>query len=266
MIMRHTILCALFLAGTALHAYAGETDDAIAKLPAGPERSAIELGRQIALDTPRYAPGHVGGGMSCAHCHIDGGTRANASPWYGVTGMLPAYSPRSATLITLEDRINDCFKRSENGVPLDPDSAEMKALLAYMSFLSRGIPSGQFGPGRGMPHFSSAHTPDANRGHAIYQSKCVACHGGDGSGAHDGVTYTIPPLWGDASYNIGASMARIGPAAAFIKGNMPLGQGGTLTDEEALDVAAYVTAQPRPDYAAKAADWPKGGKPADARY
>ena len=58
----------------------------------------------------------------------------------------------------------------------------------------------------------------------------------------------------------------IGPAAAFIKYNMPLGKGGTLTDQEAVDVAAYVTQQPRPDFAQKAADWPKGGKPSDARY
>jgi thiosulfate dehydrogenase len=28
---------------------------------------------------------------------------------------------------------------------------------------------------------------------------------------------------------------------------MPLGQGNTLTDQEAFDVAAYFTQQPRPD-------------------
>lgn len=264
--MRYAILCSLILSACPLLAHADVTDEAIAQLPAGPERTAIELGRKISLDTPRYAPGHVGGGMSCAHCHIDGGTQPNASPWYGITGVLPAYSARSATMIDLEDRINDCFRRSENGTPLELDSAEMKALIAYMSFLSRGIPRGQFGPGRGMPHFTTAHTPDAEHGQSLYVQKCVACHGANGDGVHDGMTYTIPPLWGAASYNIGASMARVGPAAAFIKGNMPLGQGGSLSEEDAIDLAAYVTAQPRPDYAAKAADWPKGGKPADARY
>jgi len=61
-------------------------------------------------------------------------------------------------------------------------------------------------------------------------------------------------------------MARIGNAAAFVKANMPLGQGNTLTDQEALDVAAFFTHQPRPDFQDKAKDWPNGDKPTDARY
>ena len=55
-------------------------------------------------------------------------------------------------------------------------------------------------------------------------------------------------------------MARLNTAAAFVKHKMPLGQGGTLTDQEAFDVAAYFTTQPRPDFAAAAKDWPKGDK------
>jgi thiosulfate dehydrogenase len=61
-------------------------------------------------------------------------------------------------------------------------------------------------------------------------------------------------------------MARLGTAAAFVKAAMPLGQGNTLTDQEAFDVAAYFTQQPRPDFARKHLDWPKGDKPTDARY
>jgi len=61
-------------------------------------------------------------------------------------------------------------------------------------------------------------------------------------------------------------MARIGNAAAFIKTNMPKGAENTLTESEALDIAAYVTKQPRPVFADKAHDWPSGGKPADAPY
>ena len=83
----------------------------------------------------------------------------------------------------------------------------------------------------------------------------------------------FPPLWGDESFNIGAGMARTYTAAAFVKRNMPigfhqkfpLGQGG-LSDQDAVDVAEYFSHQPRPDFADKAGDWPKGGKPADARY
>ena len=48
-------------------------------------------------------------------------------------------------------------------------------------------------------------------------------------------------------------------------GKFPLGQGG-LTDQEAVDVAEYFSHMPRPDFPDKVKDWPKGGKPADARY
>jgi thiosulfate dehydrogenase len=41
-------------------------------------------------------------------------------------------------------------------------------------------------------------------------------------------------------------MHRRNTAAAFIKANMPLGQGNTLTDQQAWDVAAYIDGKPRP--------------------
>ncbi|MGV2289919.1 c-type cytochrome [Trinickia sp. YCB016] len=256
------------LADEATAPAAADVDARIAALPSGPDKDAVELGRNLTMDTPRFAAGHVpGGAMSCASCHIGGGTQPLSSPWAGISGVTPVYTARSGHLESLAQRINNCFQRSENGVPLALDSREMNALLAYMTFLSRGVPGGQFGPGRGMGTIANAGSlsPDHAHGQAIYADKCASCHGASGEGMQSGGTYSIPPLWGDASYNIGASMARIGPAAAFIRHNMPLGNA-TLTDQEAIDVAAYVTQQPRPDYAAKAQDWPKGGKPADARY
>jgi cytochrome c len=36
-------------------------------------------------------------------------------------------------------------------------------------------------------------------------------------------------------------MVRLSNAAGFVKTNMPLGQGNTLSDGDALDVAAYFT-------------------------
>jgi len=47
---------------------------------------------------------------------------------------------------------------------------------------------------------------------------------------------------------------------------MPLGQGGSLSDQEAYDIAVYFIQQPRPDFPGKEQDWPQGGKPDDARY
>ena len=56
----------------------------------------------------------------------------------------------------------------------------------------------------------------------------------------------------------------VGPSPA--KWNMPKGREGTLSNEGACDIAAYVLSHPRPDYADKAKDWPQGGKPADTPY
>jgi thiosulfate dehydrogenase len=47
---------------------------------------------------------------------------------------------------------------------------------------------------------------------------------------------------------------------------MPLGQGRSLTPQEAFDVAAYVNARPRPDSPGKELDWPGGGAPRDVPY
>lgn len=41
--------------------------------------------------------------------------------------------------------------------------------------------------------------------------------------------------------------------------------GGTLTDQEAMDVAEYLTHQPRAVFSGKAKDWLQGDKPKDAR-
>jgi thiosulfate dehydrogenase len=61
-------------------------------------------------------------------------------------------------------------------------------------------------------------------------------------------------------------MARRFTAAAFIRNNMPFDKPGSLTDQEALDVAAFVTGHPRPDYPGKEMDWPKGDPPSDVAY
>ena len=79
-------------------------------------------------------------------------------------------------------------------------------------------------------------------------------------------TVIAPPLWGPQSFNVGAGMARLRTAAAFIRHNMPFDRPGSLTDQQAIDVAAYVVAQPRPDFAGKERDWPEGGAPPDVAY
>jgi len=171
---------------------------------------------------------------------LNGGRQPNAAPWVGIWGVFPEYRTRNARIYSLQDRINDCYERSMNGKALPYDSKEMLGMLAYMHWLSKDVPTGMDVEGRGFIKITAPQEPDAKRGEKVYAEKCAACHQADGQGQY--------------------------AAAAFTKANMPLGQGYTLTDQEAFDVALYFTRQPRPDFAEKSLDWPEGVKPEDARY
>ena len=103
---------------------------------------------------------------------------------------------------------------------------------------------------RAASHFASQsaakETPDFKRGQALYGARCADCHGADGEGKKVAERYVFPPLWGRDSYNWGAGMHGIDKAAAFIKSNMPLSQGGSLSDQQAWDLSLYINSQARP--------------------
>jgi thiosulfate dehydrogenase len=235
-------------------------------MPAGPLGDAIHLGQSIVSDTQTQAKAYVGNGLNCVSCHLDGGRVAYAAPLVGLTGVFPEYRVRRARVESLEERINDCFVRSMNGKALPQNSTEMIGLLAYIAWLSQGVPTGAEVIGRGFRDIAATAKPDPAHGKALYAQKCAACHGVEGQGLRGaGSAFVFPPLWGPQSFNTGAGMARVSVAAAFVQAKMPLGNGGTLNDQEAYDIAAYFTAQPRPKFGSATKDWPKGERPADAR-
>lgn len=235
-------------------------------IPSGPKGVAIQEGKMLLTETHQRLPKNVGNGLNCTSCHLAGGTTANAAPWVGIWGVFPEYRSRSGKIISLQERVNDCFERSMNGKALSYDSAEMNNILAYMQWLSTSVPTGVSVKGRGFGPLDQKLKPDAVHGKQVYAEKCVSCHSAEGQGMKNPAGgYVFPPVWGTDSFNDGAGMARTYTAAAFVKHNMPLGQGGTLTDQDAIDVAEFLTHQPRPFYLGKANDWPKGDKPKDAR-
>jgi len=236
-------------------------------IPAGVEGELVRRGRVLATRTFEELPALVGADLHCTSCHLEAGTRANAAPWVGVTSVYPEYRDREGREITIEERIDACFERSVNGRAPVHESGEMKALVAYMTWLSRDVPKGSEVIGRGFAKLERPPNIDSDSGKNSYAVRCASCHGIDGQGkrADDG-SYQLPPLWGDHSFNIGAGMARLDTAAAFVRHNMPLGQAESLTLWESYDIAAYFTEQGRPDFARKGSDWPHGGKPRDARY
>lgn len=81
----------------------------------------------------------------------------------------------------------------------------------------------------------------------MYAQQCALCHGADGAGQRTADGHTVfPALWGSDSFNWGAGMGRISNAAAFIRANMPLGHAGSLSVQEAWDVARYMDGHERP--------------------
>ena len=232
-------------------------------IPSGPLGAVIRRGRALMLATRDSFATHVGNRLRCVSCHLDEGRRPTGS-WVGVFARYPQYRARSGTVETIEYRINDCFRRSMNGAALDPGGADMRDIVAYLAFLSRDAavapPSASPGPSGRLEKWA-AFTADPAAGALVYAGVCAKCHGRDGQG-----TAVAPPLWGPGAYNIGAGMSRVRTAAAFVRDNMPFDQPGTLSDQQALDVAAYVSGRPRPDFAGKERDWPNGDPPPDVAY
>ena len=222
--------------------------------------SSIRRGRALIHSTPDSLKQYVGASLTCANCHFNDGTQKSAMPLVGSYARFPQYRGRSGKVDVLEDRINDCFVRSLNGKALPVAGKDMHDIVAYLAFLSRGFPVGKDMEGQGTPALDTL-AGDKASGEKVFSSTCAVCHGVDGHG-----TKVAPPLWGPKSFNIGAGMARVNTAAKFIHHLMPRDRPGILTPQQAYDVAAYVVSQPRPDFAGKENDWPRGGAPKDVAY
>lgn len=237
-------------------------------IPADSLGASIRRGLALVMHTADSLPSYDPGRLNCTNCHINAGRAADAAPLAGAHARFPKYMDRTGAVIGLADRVNYCFTRSLAGNRLPVESREMQDILAYLAWLSSGVPVGE---GKKLPGAEGLHSMPSSlignreRGSAVFAAKCALCHGADGQG-NPNIPPGVPPLWGSKSFSVGASMARQGKAASFIWHNMPYGAGKSLTQQEAFDVAAYVTSQPRPDSPGKEADWPAGGTPADVPY
>lgn len=215
--------------------------------PADAYGDAVRLGENLMTQTATFAPENVGNGLACSNCHLDAGRKAGAAPLWAAFVNFPAFRKKNGEINSFQKRVQDCFVYSMNGTAPPLGSPELLAIESYAAYMARGLPSGMSPPGRGFPKLADPQLkPDDVRGAAIFAEKCSACHGKDGGGQafEDGPSY--PPLWGARSYNWGAGMATIDKAAAFIRANMPQGQEGSLTVQQAWDVATFMDGQIRP--------------------
>jgi len=204
----------------------------------------------------------ISNGMNCQNCHLSAGTIPYGNNYSAVVSTYPKFRERSGSIETISKRVNDCIERSLNGVALDTNSKEMKAILSYMHWVGDEIPKGKKPKGSGLLELEYLKRPaNSSNGEIVYQAKCASCHGNNGEGKlnDEGFGYIYPPVWGENSYNTGAGLFRLSRFAGYVKANMPYGMASytnpQLSDEEAWDVAAYVNSQPRPKKTFTQ-DWP----------
>ncbi len=265
--IRNAVLTAALLSAATAFA----ANQAPKEYPAGELGKMVKLGEEIAnhTDTNPLTKDYVNNKLQCKSCHLAGadgkpGTGLGMSTWIGTATVFPAYSGREKTIQTLQDRSNNCFMRSMNGKRLPDESKASLALAAYITWLSTGMPiqmsakrpcsplnSEKWAAGQKKYAAMIKKATHANyvAGQKLFEQKCAICHGKNGAGSA-----AFPPLWGkDAkgnwlSYDAGAGMSKLNKAPVWIQSNMPLGQGGTLTDQQAADVALYLDAQPRASF------------------
>ena len=236
----------------------------------------IKWGFRIFTDTPREAPQFAPSKVSCNNCHLNAGQRERSLPLTGVVGMFPEYNRRSGRLYSLGDRIVDCFLRSENATGGNADelptttAPEILAVSAYLTWLGRGSEVGKNPPWRGQNVIAASNLIpveklDPRKGEALFMEHCTNCHGEDGQGVAIG-DKKPGPLWGPDSWNDGAGASRIYTLAGIIRYSMPYLDPGHLNDEQAQQVAAFITSKPRPVYPFKQQDYRTEKLPVDSVY
>ena len=224
----------------------------------------IKLGADILTNTDTHplTKDLVGNKLKCISCHLpvaDGkpGTTTNIGTFLKVGTRYPAYKSREGVTQTLQDRIDNCFMRSMDGMRPIIDSKASMAMYTYITWLSTGekinldsSTNHSLDFANNLKKFKEVIEKSTHKnyvaGEKLYVAKCASCHGSNGEGVA-----TFPPLWGKGkdgkwlSYNSGAGMSKLHKAAEWIQSNMPFGQGGTLSVQESSDVSLYINAQER---------------------
>lgn len=251
-------------------------------IPADEFGQTVKYGRELILRTSYYIGPegvngkYLGNKMNCTNCHQDAGTKPYSLNLMRSHERYPQYRPRENKVLTLAERINNCVTRPHSGKPLPHESKEMIAMLSYLKWINSFVKQSEHVAGeKNLDIMLPDRAASPERGANLYTKHCERCHGANGEGIlnADKRDYQYPPLWGPNSYQPGSSMHRVIMQAKWLKANMPYDLAKwnkpVLTDEEALDIAAFVNddsrhSRPNPkhfDYpnpATKPIDYDKG--------
>jgi thiosulfate dehydrogenase len=204
-----------------------------------------------------------GSQTTCNHCHQGvgdkqdhAGKRLVGSNSLGASWvMADMYDRFTGLLLPHEWRQMQCYINSSNG--FKPNAADdlMRDVVAYSRFLAAALDLkiGNHYAEQGIDEIPASATlkrgDDYIRGAHLYREKCAACHGPQGLGTLVQGRTLYPALAGPNSFSNDSRMnfARVNTVmAGFICRNMPLGQEGTLANQDCRDIAYYIGTLPRP--------------------
>ena len=223
-------------------------------------------GQEAEHDSQRwYAKRYVRGDhTSCDHCHQGIGDKqdTNGQRLLGSLSLGASwvnggdtYDRFTGILLPYELRQMQCFINSSNGFKPNIADDLIRDITAYTRFLSGALDLKiqTHYPEQGVDEIPASSThkqgDDYVRGAALYQQKCAHCHGVSGLGTvHDGrVIYPAvagPNAFNRQSRNYFRFVSTILPG--FICRNMPLGQEGSLSNQQCRDIGFYIGNLPRP--------------------
>lgn len=194
--------------------------------------------------------------VDCNNCHAGGGLVPFADPVYQSSRKwaAPKYWRANNEYTDLRHRIIRCLANCDGGQWIPRNHEVVDYLTAYVEWVGSLVidPAMQSdytqmpGISRTMDGFANWKnmTASKSRGAELYDDECRKCHGRGGRGEPED---NIPPLWGDTSVPQTALGGLSVPGIArFIRANMPIGKEWSFSAQDALDVAAYFTNNPRP--------------------
>lgn len=206
-----SLLCALFLSAIVTAPLVSAQDTSalrntiwttpeVGALPDNEQGRLVRRGRDLVTATyahigpevPDIANRYAGNNLACSNCHLQFGTKKFGLPLFGLFGEFPQYSARSGAEITIEERMNSCMARSMNGRVMPAQAPQMNAIVAYLKFLSTGVPSGEKLPRLGtgmMPELARPASP--TNGGLVFKRVCAGCHGTEGLGERRSILQSI---------------------------------------------------------------------------
>lgn len=218
--------------------------------------------------------------MNCSACHAQGGTVPHAWPLFrtathfSLRGNLSSppgvnegeeYGPLKYWRDTITVN-KDCGINCAGEGEIPNGTYEMDALVAWTYAVRDGIYADEGIlipelklkvndtqiPGARIPVFKGVLNVDDDpnilpikadpaKGKVEYDRSCASCHGKEGLGKWSFRSgYTVPPVAGSGSHTKAGGPYMVPVLAAFIKRQMPLSQPGSLTEQQAIDISAYI--------------------------